>query len=127
MNSEFLGISGTSDPKSVNLKNVNSYTKKLMASKGFDHGAKMTKKARKGFPYEALVQDSLYFAAYKQLYDCVDRTTEAHKSLTISDMEEACGEEWKRLRVLGVSGELRYTHVNSPYFQSHLDAEKGFR
>ncbi len=129
MNSNLFGISDKSDPKSIDLKNItlSTYDKKMLSAKGFDHGRKLTKKARKGFAYESLVNDSLYFEAYKNFTTCVEKATEKGDSLTEGEMEAACGQEFKRLRVMGISGQLRYPNVNSPFFSDHIASESGFR
>mmetsp|Transcript_13099 Transcript_13099/g.14717 ORF Transcript_13099/g.14717 Transcript_13099/m.14717 type:complete len:130 (+) Transcript_13099:1-390(+) len=127
MTSTFFGIGTDADPKSINLSamNITSYDKGLLKKSGFDIGTKFTKKARKGFPYEALTTDSEYFAAYKEFYNCIDEATADQKSLSEADMDSACGRQWRRVKVLGIQGQLRYTNINSPFFQPLIDLNQG--
>ena len=71
MNFNYHGISPDSDPQSIDLNsmNLNPLHKGFLNNSGFGIGKKLTKKARKGFPYEALATDSEYFAAYKEFSD----------------------------------------------------------
>ena len=125
MNSKLFGIAPDADPKSVDLNamGLNSFDKGLLSKGGFDIARKFTKKQRKGFPYEALASDSQYFAAYKEFLNCVDETTAGREaSFSTAEMEAACGQQFKRLRILAVSGELKYYNINAPYFQPMMDA-----
>ena len=39
-------------------------------------------KSKKGFPYKQLAEDSLYFSAYYELHECVQKHTTENEELT---------------------------------------------
>ena len=128
MDPSIFGMTQTIDPRMVDTKNIKAPagSKAQFAGMGYDHADKMQRKSRKGFPYARLATDSDYFFAYKKLHDCVRENTEGDSSLSASQMEAACGREWKAMKILAINGGLRYEQVNAPFFEAAVDAKKGF-
>ena len=87
----FQGIRKEGDPKDVNLDKmvIPKFDKKIWKHMGYDIGQKLTKKQRKDFPYKQIANDSEYFEAFKEFYDCVDKNTKDVNSLTVQQMEAA--------------------------------------
>ena len=88
---QFTGVTQHTDPKSVDFKKLqlSAADQKMYSFFGWDAGQKFTKKARKGFPYEKVAQDSAYFSAYKDFYNCIEENTKEGTQLNGSQMEEA--------------------------------------
>ena len=120
MNPGYFGVSDKTDPKNINLNDMNIAEghKNLLKSLGFDVNDKLTKKPRHGFAYEKLVSDSRYFAAYKKLDECITETSTENEDMVTYDMETACGRQWTHMKSLAIEGELRYYNIHSTYFNA---------
>ena len=106
-------------------KNAPKMRREYLILQGMSNDKRLLAKTKKGFPYKRLAEDSLYFSAYYELHECVQKHKSEEGTLTQNEMEDAWGDKFKALKLAGIKGELQYTAVNAPFFTKMIGLASG--